>query len=51
MKIDDIITLWEKDGPVDAVNISNESANTPKLHNKYFKICSAVRKKLYPEFI
>jgi len=38
MKIDDIITLWEKDGPVDAVNISSESANTPKLHNKYFKI-------------
>ena len=38
MKLEDIIESWEKDGPVDAINITNESANTPKLHNKYFKI-------------
>jgi len=38
MKLEDIIDSWEKDGPVDAINITNESANTPKLHNKYFKI-------------
>ena len=38
MKLEDIIELWEKDGPVDAIKITNESANTPKLHNKYFKI-------------
>ena len=38
MKLEDIIESWEKDGPVDTINITNESANTPKLHNKYFKI-------------
>ena len=38
MKIEDIIEAWEKDGPVDTVNISRESSEIPKLHNKYFKI-------------
>ena len=38
MKIEDIIESWEKDCSVDTINITNESANTPKLHNKYFKI-------------
>ena len=38
MKLEDICEAWEKDGPVDAINITNESANTPKLHNNYFKI-------------
>ena len=37
MKIDDIIKEWEKDGPVDTINISSESSEIPKLHNKYFK--------------
>ena len=38
MKLEDIIEAWEKDGPVDTINISNEASQTPKLHNKYFKI-------------
>jgi hypothetical protein len=38
MKLEDIIDLWEKDGPVDTINISREASETPKLHNKYFKI-------------
>ena len=37
MKIDEIIKEWEKDGPVDVINISRESSEIPKLHNKYFK--------------
>jgi len=38
MKLEDIIAEWDKDGTVDQINVSNESANIPKLHNKYFKI-------------
>jgi len=38
MKLEDIIAEWDKDGAIDQTNISNESGNTPKLHNKYFKI-------------
>jgi len=38
MKLENIIEAWEKDGPVDTINISNEASQTPKLHNKYFKI-------------
>ena len=37
MKLENIIAEWDKDGPIDAINISNEASNTPKLHNKYFK--------------
>ena len=38
MKLENIIAEWDKDGPIDAINISNEASNTPKLHNKYFKL-------------
>jgi hypothetical protein len=38
MKIEEIYEMWSKDAEIDMVNVSNESANIPKLHNKYFKI-------------
>jgi hypothetical protein len=38
MKIEDIIAEWSKDCEIDQTNISNESANIPKLHNKYYQI-------------
>lgn len=34
--IDDIFVMWQKDGELDVANISQESAITPKLHNKYY---------------
>lgn len=38
MKIDEIYEMWDKDGEIDETNISGESANIPKLHNKYFQM-------------
>ena len=38
MKIEDIYAECEKDCEIDQTNISNESANIPKLHNKYFRM-------------
>lgn len=36
MKLEDIIEEWSKDCSIDQTNISNESANISKLHNKYY---------------
>lgn len=36
MKIEDLYNEWAKDGEIDQINISNESARIPKLHNKYY---------------
>lgn len=38
MKLETIYEMWSKDCEIDMINISNESANIPKLHNKYFKM-------------
>jgi hypothetical protein len=38
MTIEEIYELWAKDSEIDQTNISGESANIPKLHNKYFKM-------------
>lgn len=38
MKLEDIYTMWSEDGKIDETNISRESANIPKLHNKYFQL-------------
>ena len=38
MRIEEIHEMWQKDGEIDQVNVSNESAQTPKLHNKYYMI-------------
>jgi hypothetical protein len=36
MKLEEIIEEWSKDCSIDQTNISNESANISKLHNKYY---------------
>lgn len=38
MKLEDIYAEWAKDGEIDQINISNESARIPKLHNKYYML-------------
>lgn len=38
MKIEEIYELWAKDSEIDQTNVSSESANIPKMHNKYFRI-------------
>lgn len=38
MTIDELIEMWRTDGPVDRANPDKEAANTPKLHNKYYKM-------------
>jgi hypothetical protein len=30
--------MWAKDSEIDQTNVSGESANIPKLHNKYFRV-------------
>jgi hypothetical protein len=46
MKLEDIHTEWGKDSKIDALNLSSESLNTPKLHGKYLKILSEERLRL-----
>ena len=38
MTIDEISEMWEKDGKIDPLNLTEETINIPKLHNKYYKI-------------
>jgi len=38
MKIEELYEMWSKDCEIDQTNISSESANIPKLHNKYFRV-------------
>lgn len=36
MKIEEIHKMWQEDGEIDMINVSNESSKTPKLHSKYY---------------
>lgn len=38
MKIEEIYEMWANDSEIDQTNVSGESANIPKLHNKYFRV-------------
>lgn len=38
MNLEDIYAEWAKDGEIDQTNVSSESANIPKLHNKYYQM-------------
>lgn len=38
MTIEELYEMWANDSEIDQTNVSGESANIPKLHNKYFKI-------------
>lgn len=37
MKLDDILTEWEKDAPIDLTILTIESSESPKLHSKYLR--------------
>jgi len=53
MKLDEIYALWEQDSRIDQLSLSNESAKTPTLHHKYYKIFSDERlalRKLESEY-
>lgn len=36
MKIEQIVEEWSKDLQIDQTDLSSESSNIPKLHNKYY---------------
>jgi len=38
MTYDELYEMWERDNTIDITNLSGESANIPKLHNKYYKL-------------
>lgn len=38
MKIDDILSLWEKDSKIDRQELGEEALKISVLHNKYYKI-------------
>lgn len=38
MRIEEIVEQWSKDCEIDQTNVSSESANIPKLHNKYYQM-------------
>lgn len=48
MKLDDILTNWQKDVEIDKSHLDVEILNIPKLHHKYLKILSQER-LLYKE--
>lgn len=37
MNIEQVYDEWAKDGKIDVVNVSQQSADIPKLHNKYYR--------------
>jgi len=46
MKIEDIVSLWDKDCKIDETELAVESANIPLIHNKYLKIFMSERVQL-----
>lgn len=38
MKIDEITEMWNEDSRLDITNIGNHSADTAKVHHKYYQI-------------
>jgi hypothetical protein len=47
MKIDEIVSLWDKDSKLDETELGEEAAKIPKLHNKYLKIFMGERITLF----
>ena len=46
MKLDEIFNQWEQDSQINQSQLNNVSAETPKLHHKYYKMFSAERLNL-----
>lgn len=38
MKLDDIMSVWEKDAKMDQTELGKESVKIPLLHHKYYKM-------------
>jgi len=47
MKIEDIVSEWDKDCKVDETELGEEAVKIPKLHNKYLKFFMAERVQLF----
>jgi hypothetical protein len=47
MKIEDIVSEWDKDSKIDETELGDESVKIPKLHNKYLKIFMGERITLF----
>ena len=47
MKIEDIVSEWDKDSKIDETELGTEAAKIPKLHNKYLKFFMGERVALF----
>jgi hypothetical protein len=47
MKIEDIVSEWDKDCKIDETELDREATKIPKLHNKYLKIFMGERVVLF----
>jgi len=47
MKIEDIVSEWDKDSKIDETELGTEAAKIPKLHNKYLKFFMGERIVLF----
>ena len=47
MKIEDIVSEWDKDSKIDETELGSEATKIPKLHNKYLKMFMGERVALF----
>jgi hypothetical protein len=47
LKIEEIVSEWDKDSKIDETELSTEAVNIPKIHNKYLKIFMGERISLF----
>lgn len=47
MKLENIISEWEKDSKIDPFNLGNESIAIPLLHHKYYQIYLAEKAQYF----
>lgn len=47
MKLEDIFKEWDKDSEIDRTQINEELRKIPKLHNKYWKLLTQERLRLF----
>lgn len=46
MKLEELHDQWEKDSPINTLNLMNESANIGALHSKYWRFLTEEKTKL-----
>lgn len=49
MKIEEIVSEWDKDSKLDETELGEEATKIPKLHNKYLKIFMGERVTLFKQ--